>query len=218
MLRTRTKVWIGIGVVLFAILFAISTRAIDTKRIAKGEKPMFCIQMAEVADGGSKIYIGLGYKVIEYNQKDGYQGMVIGGWNLEYDADYATNQFPIITADAISPNEAYTQNEADKVLYVVSVHQKDENTILVKASSNSPFFKGLQYEVRTNAEIKKEDIKIEWTTLMGNPEASKEDQIAVAIVTIQKNQEIISKKKINFVAKAIEMMTDTLKEKEAKSE
>lgn len=210
MLKTRTKVWIGIGILILLILFAIVSRMIDTKRIEEGQKPMFCMQMAEVADGGSKIYIGLGYKVIEYNQADGYQGMVIGGWNLEYDSDYDVNRFPIITVEAKSPNEEYVQNTADIVMYAVSVHQKDDTTILVKASSNSRFFKKMQYEVKTEKQITKEDIQIEWTTLMGKPESSEEDQIAVAVVTISKDGEEIDKHKINFMGNAFEIITEVI--------
>jgi len=211
MLKTRTKIWIGIGVLVFLILFAIVSRMVDTKRVEAGQKPMFCLQMATVADGGSKIYIGLGYKVVEYQQKEGYQGMVIGGWNLEYDSDYEVNQFPIITAEVKSPNGETIENEKEQVIYAVSVHQKDENTLLVKASSNTSFFENMQYEVETNAKITKKDIQIQWTTLMGNPEASQEDQFAIAVVTITKDGEEIDKRKINFVGKAIETVVEVIK-------
>ncbi len=204
MLRTRTKVGIGIGILIFLTIFAIYARVVDTKRVEQGEKPMFCMQMAEVADGGSKIYIGLGYKVIAYNQKNGYQGMVIGGWNLEYDADYEVSQFPILTAQAKSPDGQPIQNETENTLYVVSVHQKAEHTILVKASSNLEDFKGMEYEIETEETITKEDVKIDWLTLQGKAEASTEDPFAVAIVTITKKEKEISKKKIDFVANIIQ--------------
>ena len=35
-------------------------------------------------DGGTKEYIGLGYKVINYNQKQGRRDMDIGTWKLKY--------------------------------------------------------------------------------------------------------------------------------------
>ena len=50
--------------------------------------------------------------------------------------------------------------------------------------------------------ISEADIQVEWTTLMGNPKPAKDDQLAVAQVTISENGEIISQRKINFARKA----------------
>ena len=35
-------------------------------------------------DGGTKIYYGLGYKVIKYHQTQGRRDMEIGNWSLKY--------------------------------------------------------------------------------------------------------------------------------------
>lgn len=81
----RNKMVLVICVMVLLLLFSIIARVIDSRRVEEGKMPMFCVKMATVADGGSGIYIGPGYKVIVYHKSNGYQGMQIGGWNLEYD-------------------------------------------------------------------------------------------------------------------------------------
>ena len=58
--------------------------------------------------------------------------------------------------------------------------------------------------------ITKEDIDIEWTTLMGNPISTKDDQLGIAYVSISENGELVSKRKISFINGAIEIIEDTL--------
>mgnify|MGYP000674177444 CR=1 FL=1 len=66
-------------------------------------------------------------------------------------------------------------------------------------------FQPLQYEVEAGTDITKEDIDIEWTTIMGNPTPTKEDLLAIAYVSISEDGEVISKRKISFINKAIEI-------------
>ena len=103
--------------------------------------------------------------------------------------------------------------EEDIVNYTVEVYQDKDNVILVNSKSNSEFFKPLQYELKLDTNITKEDVDIEWTTLMGNPTSTKEDQIGIAYVSISENGELISKRKISFVNRAIEIIEDTLDKK-----
>ena len=88
------------------------------------------------------------------------------------------------------------------------VYQNEENGIIVSADSNSEFFDRMQYVIPCDEKISEADIQVEWTTLMGNPKPAKDDQLAVAQVTISENGEIISQRKINFARKAIEVIAD----------
>lgn len=60
---------------------------------------------------------------------------------------------------------------------------------------------------------KEEDIDIEWTTIMGNPTPTKEDLLAIAYVSISEDGKVISKRKISFINKAIEIIEDALDKK-----
>lgn len=48
--------------------------------------PFLAVRVKKYNDGGSKVYYGLGYKVIKYHQKQGRRDTVIGTWNLKYSA------------------------------------------------------------------------------------------------------------------------------------
>ena len=102
----------------------------------------------------------------------------------------------------VSPNEQYAESDADIVYYTVEIYQNKENDIVVNADSNSAFFDRMQYVIPCDEKISEADIQVEWTTLMGNPKPVKDDQLAVAQVTISENGEIISQRKINFARKA----------------
>lgn len=57
---------------------------IDIVRVTRNNKlPLFAINTKKYNDGGTKEYLGFGYKVIKYNNNK-RKDMVIGGWNLEY--------------------------------------------------------------------------------------------------------------------------------------
>lgn len=61
--------------------------AIDYTRVKKEKLPIFCLNFDSMTymDGGSKVYWGLGYKVIAYNKLNGYNKIHIGTYFLEYD-------------------------------------------------------------------------------------------------------------------------------------
>lgn len=57
---------------------------IDIVCIKEINRPFFMIRTSTLKDGGTKIYYGLGYKVIDYNVIDGYQGINIGSYFMKY--------------------------------------------------------------------------------------------------------------------------------------
>ena len=71
---------IGIIILLGIIFFAI-----DYNRAKNNEQPMFCVQIDEANDGGTKIYLGLGYKVIDFNTLSGFDDVKIGTLLINYD-------------------------------------------------------------------------------------------------------------------------------------
>ena len=95
----------------------------------------------------------------------------------------------------------------------MEIYQNKNNKILVNSKSNSEFFKPLQYELEYDKEITKSDIDIEWTTAMGNPNPTKDDQLGIAYVSISEDGKVFSKRKISFANKAIEIIEDTLNKK-----
>lgn len=134
--------------------------------------------------------------------------------NKENNDDLATtSNMKLIYEETISPNKEYAEKEEDIVNHTVEVYQDKDNVILVNSKSNSEFFKPLQYELELGTNITKEDVDIEWTTLMGNPTSKKDDQLCIAYVSISENGELVSKRKISFVNRTIEIIEETLNKK-----
>ena len=82
-----------------------------------------------------------------------------------------------------------------------------------RESYNFPFVGKLQRTRNRklyDQEITESDIAIEWATLMGNPKATEQEQIAIAYVSISENGQVFSERKISFGNKAIEIIRDTI--------
>lgn len=116
----------------------------------------------------------------------------------------------LIYEETVSPNKEYVKSEEDIVEFTVEIYQDTDNKILVNSKSNSEFFEPLQYELEYNKEISKSDVSIEWTTAMGNPTPTENDQIGIADVSISENGNVISERKINFAKKAIDIIVDSI--------
>ena len=113
----------------------------------------------------------------------------------------------LIYQESISPNEQYVDNQEDVVHYTVEVYQENDDTLSIHAKSNSKLFEPLDYEFYIDKSFSKDDITVEWTTLMGSTEATKENQLCVAMVKIKGTNEAI---KINFINRGIELIEDAL--------
>lgn len=118
------------------------------------------------------------------------------------------NNENLIYENTISPNENFVSKE-DKVFYTIKIYQNN-NEVRVVSSSNSAFAKDISYEIESNNEITKNDINIEWQTIMGDTNFTEENQIAVAVISIYSNGEMISQRKVNFISKAVDIVVDTI--------
>ena len=119
-----------------------------------------------------------------------------------------TSASNLIYENTISPNEKYIAQESDNI----QVYQ-EENGVKVASSSNSAFSQAMSYQVETSEPITKENINVQWQTLMGNTEDSKGDQFAVADVTISVQGKVISERKVSFIGKALDMAADAIEQK-----
>ena len=76
------------NIVLVVLFLLILISAIDIVNISKNDKePFFEIKTKTYKDGGSKVYYGLGYKVIKYHQKQGRRDIVVGTWTMPYQGE-----------------------------------------------------------------------------------------------------------------------------------
>lgn len=114
-----------------------------------------------------------------------------------------------IFEETISPNAKYAESEEDIVYYTVRVTQSAPDTATVSAESNSGFFEPASYDVANAGDLTVDDVSVTWTTLMGNPEASEDDQFAVAVVSVRTADGGTDERKISFVTGALEMVAET---------
>lgn len=122
----------------------------------------------------------------------------------------STDSMQLIDSQTVYPNPQDTADKEDRVYYTVDVYQDTDHTILVQADSNFQLFEKTQYTVDFDHAIAKTDISIKWTTLMGSPEPSQDDELAIADISLSHNGTVFSEKKINFVTKAIDIVVDTI--------
>lgn len=122
----------------------------------------------------------------------------------------STSACELLYEETISPNKGYVMSDEDLVKYTIQIFQSKENDLVIKASSNSTFFKGAQHVIDYDNPISKDEVAIKWTTLMGNPDANEKDQLAVANVLISSNSQVLIERKINFVKGEIEIITDNI--------
>lgn len=77
---------INISFIVVVVLIMMIT--VDIVAVAKYETgPFFAFHTKTYKDGGTKVFTGLGYKVIKYNQLEGRKGITIGFWTMPYQVE-----------------------------------------------------------------------------------------------------------------------------------
>ncbi len=74
-----------LNIVLMVIVLLAIMISVDIVCVSKYQKgPFFAIRTSVYKDGGTKVYYGLGYKVIKYHQEVGRRDWQIGFWTMKY--------------------------------------------------------------------------------------------------------------------------------------
>ncbi|MBD0380970.1 hypothetical protein [Paenibacillus sedimenti] len=60
----------------FLVIIVMSIFIVDYKRAVRDMPPLFAIRTDLYKDGGTSVYLGFGYKIIDYNQVDGRKDIV----------------------------------------------------------------------------------------------------------------------------------------------
>ena len=82
----KNKIKIILTIVLIIVVLGIIFFTVDYNRAKSNQKPIFCIKHpgGTILDGGTIIYFGLGYKVIDYHTLAGFDDVKIGTWSMDY--------------------------------------------------------------------------------------------------------------------------------------
>ena len=74
-----------LNIILVIVVVLAIMISIDIVCVSKYQKgPYFAIRTSVYKDGGTKIYYGLGYKVIKYHQEVGRRDWQVGLWTMKY--------------------------------------------------------------------------------------------------------------------------------------
>lgn len=131
--KNKTNLIINIiFIILVLIMIIISVDIVCVAKYNKG--PFFAIKTTTYKDGGTKVYYGLGYKVIKYNQLQGRRDTEIGTWKLKY----STTPTEISSLDLAieftnNPNESYQKyyKKFLRVNGIVSNKDTNKNTLTI---------------------------------------------------------------------------------------
>ena len=101
-----------VGLILvILIILGIIFFIIDYSRVKNNETPLFCILKDEANDGGTKIYLGLGYKVIDFHTLAGYDDIKIGSWFMDYnDFEEEMKEYEKEFEEELNKNKEYAIN------------------------------------------------------------------------------------------------------------
>ena len=131
--KTIIKVLNVLLIIIVICTIMISVDYINVKKYKKG--PYFAIPLITYNDGGTKVYYGLGYKVIKYKQKVGRRDMVIGSWFMSYSAS-PTVATPIDLALTFrdNPDASYKKFKGRFVKITATLEETnlDSNEALIK--------------------------------------------------------------------------------------
>lgn len=84
----KVLISITIAIIIIVVLGGIFF-LVDYNRVMKNKRPMFCINLTgTILDGGTVVFHGLGYKVIDFHTLAGYDDIKIGTWSMKYDDFY----------------------------------------------------------------------------------------------------------------------------------
>ena len=77
-----------LDILLILVIVGAVMIIFDVVMLTRFEKgPFFAIKTKEYKDGGTKVYSGIGYKVIKYNQIDGRHDTVVGNYKITYSSE-----------------------------------------------------------------------------------------------------------------------------------
>ena len=86
--KEKTKLTKILNIIFYVLIILMLMVTIDIVAVSRyNHGPYFAIKTAAYKDGGTKVYYGLGYKVIKYNQLQGRRDTELGTWSMPYNTE-----------------------------------------------------------------------------------------------------------------------------------
>jgi len=137
-LKKHYKIIILILIILVCLCFVFYF--IDRKRVLEDDKkPLFAIKTVDYSDGASKEYMGLGYKVIMYQQIGGRYDNKIGSWRLKFvDKPTEINLLDFAIEYTDNPEKAYKKYEGEYISLTETPYFVDVKNNVIRFQYNDP--------------------------------------------------------------------------------
>lgn len=121
--------------------------------------PFFAIKTYEYNDGGTKVYNGLGYKVIKYNVKNGRSDTVVGGWDLEYSINPIEVDILDLAIDFKDDIKKATSNYLNEYILVTGVvdNYKDNIITIKYKDEDNKYTTSIKCYLNKKVNIKEKD-------------------------------------------------------------
>lgn len=101
---------IFISIILVIAILGVIFFSIDYNRVKKQQLPLFCIKYCTYLDGGTQEYLGIGYKVIDFDTLGGYDDIKIGPWSMKYsDFNDESKIYKVIPTPYPTENKVYVR-------------------------------------------------------------------------------------------------------------
>lgn len=108
--------YIGIIISLIVVI-GIMFFVIDFNRVKNEQNPIFCIRTRIYEDGGTREFLGLGYKVIDFHTINGFSETKIGSYFMKYeDFDDEISKCDDIVIDEIVKSEEYRKQVENTII------------------------------------------------------------------------------------------------------
>lgn len=154
-------------IIVMILILGLIFFAVDYNRVQKQEKPIFCIRYAIANDGGTEEYIGLGYKVIDFNMLSGYDKIQIGSLFMKYE-DFE-NEYNTYKEELQNTNNQKALTDIPQE-YPMQQAIKDNCVVISNAVFNKGRLDSFIENTKANSENRNSDfIRIVKYTIEGDP-------------------------------------------------
>lgn len=133
MKKNKKKIIIIASIVIVLAILGVIFCNIDVARLKENEQPIFSINTEIIGDGGTKAYLGIGYKIIDFNTKSGFDEIKVGLWGMRYE-NYI-DEIKAYEAELKQKEENNQSNNNNNIFYA-SVLKAVEDYIIVEPFDN----------------------------------------------------------------------------------
>ncbi len=126
-----------IVVIIFVLGLLITTDILLVTKAHIG--PFLAIPTTTYKDGGTKVYYGLGYKVIKYHQQVGRRDTAIGTWSLKYSIEPTTISSSDLAIQLRNyPKKTYQKLYGQFLRVTGTIHKVDNKSKVVTLRYTDP--------------------------------------------------------------------------------